>query len=157
MHKHSLTLAAILSSATFSTASIAFASVPAAAATKVAPADEYFGPLAMSILGIKNALKDAAARLDADPSADEDAALRHIALVETSIHDWEAKYPGDNWLPRTLLALHRVYSRIHSEDGRRHATDTASWLMGKYAKTAEARTLRSEFDQAMTTGEPETR
>jgi hypothetical protein len=54
MHKHSLMLAALLSSATFSAAAVALPA-PAAAAQKVAPADEYFGPLAMSILGIRNA------------------------------------------------------------------------------------------------------
>jgi len=147
MHKHSLMLAALLSSATFS-AAVALPA-PAAAAQKVAPADEYFGPLAMSILGIRNAIKDTAARLDLDSSADPEAALRHLALIETSVRDWETKYPQDAWLPRTVLALHHVYARIHTEDGRQHATVAASWLMTKYAQTAEAQTMRAEFDEAM--------
>lgn len=149
MHKHSLMLAALLSSATFSTAVVTLPTT-AVAAQKVAPADEYFGPLAMSILGIRNSLRDTAARLDADPSADANSALRHVALIETSVRDWESKYPGDSWIPRTLLSLHRVYSRIHTEDGRQNATRIASWLMSKYTVSAEAQTLRAEFSEAMT-------
>jgi hypothetical protein len=142
-------LAALLSSATFS-AAFAVLPAPAAAAQKVAPADEYFGPLEMSILGIRNAIKDTAARLDVDPSTDPEAALRHLALIESSIKDWETKYPSDSWLPRTVLALHQVYARIHTEDGRRHATLAASWLMDRYAASGEAQSLHAEFDQAMT-------
>ena len=151
MQKHSLMLAALLASATFSTA-VAVLPAPAAAAQKVAPADEYFGPLEMSILGIRNAIKDTAARMDVDPSADQEAALRHLALIESSVKAWEAKYPSDSWLPRTVLALHQTYARIHTEDGRQHATLAASWLMDRYAASSEAQSLRAEFDQAMTGG-----
>ena len=84
MHKHTLMLAALLSSATFSTALFALPAT-AVAAQKVAPADEYFGPLAMSILGIRNSLRDSANKLDADPATDADSALRHVALIETSV------------------------------------------------------------------------
>jgi hypothetical protein len=149
MHKHTLMLAALLSSATFSTALFALPAT-AAAAQKVAPADEYFGPLAMSILGIRNSLRDSANKLDADPATDADSALRHVALIETSVRDWEHKYPGDSWLPRTVLALHSVYARIHTEEGRHHATETANWLMTKYTASREAQVLRAEFDEAMT-------
>jgi hypothetical protein len=144
-------LAAILSSASFSTVALALP-VPAAAEQKLAPADEYFGPLGLSVLGIRNALKDTAARLDRDPAADSEATLRQLALIESSVRDWETKYPADAWLPRTVLAIDRVYERIHSEDGRRHATEAASWLMGKYASSDEAQTLRTEFAEAMLTG-----
>jgi hypothetical protein len=149
MNKPSLLLAALLSSATFS-AAVAVLPAPAAAAQKVAPADEYFGPMAMSILGIRNAIKDSAERLDLDPASDPDTALRNLALVESSVRAWETKYPADNWLPRTVLALQRAYERIHTEDGRRHAVETASWLMERYTESSEAQSLRAEFDQAMT-------
>jgi len=151
MHKHSLMLAALFTSATFSTAAVALP-VPAAAAQKLAPADEYFGPLELSVLGIRNSLKDMATRLDADPAADTEATLRRVALIESSVRDWETKYPADAWLPRTVLAIDRVYERIHSEDGRRHVTETASWLMGKYASSDEAQTMRTEFAEAMLGG-----
>jgi len=148
MNKHSLMLAALLSSATFS-ATVVSLPIAASAAQKVAPADEYFGPLGMSILGIRNALRDTATKLDVDPSADTESALQHVALIERSVRDWENKYPGDSWLPRTVLALHRVYARIRTEDGRKHATETASWLMERYETSREAQALRSEFDEAM--------
>ena len=150
--------AAILSSATFLTATVAF-SVPAAATTTnpaakkpaalaVAPADEYFGPLAMSILGIRNALKDSAAKLDADAKADCDATAKHVELIEVSVHAWETKYPKDSWLPRTVLALEHVYARIHTDEGRQRATQTAAWLSKRYAKSKEAVALHDELAQA---------
>lgn len=43
----------------------------AAPAARVAPADEYFGRLKMSILGIRNTLKDLAQKADYDPSNPE--------------------------------------------------------------------------------------
>jgi|GEM_PF-5119141 len=43
----------------------------AAPAVRVAPADEYFGGLKMSILGIRNTLKDLAQKADYNPSNPE--------------------------------------------------------------------------------------
>lgn len=42
----------------------------------LAPADEYFGRMRMSILGSR------------------------LALVDDALRDWRAHYPRDTWLPR---------------------------------------------------------
>ena len=47
-----------------------------AAKCKVAPADEYFGKLKMSILGIRNTIKDQGIKIDYDP---QKAAARRSA------------------------------------------------------------------------------
>ena len=44
------------------------ASPKVAARCKVAPADEYFGKLKMSILGIRNMIKDQGLKIDVDPN-----------------------------------------------------------------------------------------
>jgi len=120
---------------------------PAAAAVKLAPADEYFGPLAMSVLGIRNVLRDDAARLDVDPSSASEDAMRDAVATEAAIRDWESKYPGDSWLPRAIYSLHGVYQRLRTDDGRRHAIDTAGWLIERYGQSAEADSMRVELAQ----------
>jgi hypothetical protein len=113
--------------------------------SKAAPADEYFGPLKMSILGIRNTLKDEIVKLGSTASVDAAGAFRHAAFVEKSIREWEHKYPADSWLPRSVLALHRVYSRIASSDAERSAAATAAWLLERYPNSREAAQLRSEM------------
>jgi hypothetical protein len=113
-----------------------------------APADEYFGPLGLSVLGIRNQISETSARLDRAGVDGEDA-THGVALVEESVRDWESKYPRDTWLPRTVLALHRVYRRIANAESLRRSVDTASWLIARYPQTAEARAARGELADAM--------
>ncbi len=146
MNKSLVTLTAFFAfAAPLSLLSVVTTQTAAAAATKVAPADEYFGPLEMSILGIRNSIKDAANRLDQDPNSNVEDALKHAVTVEESVRDWEAKYPADNWLPRTILSLHRLYSRIPTEEASRHAAETASWLTTRYAYSDEAQAVQREL------------
>jgi hypothetical protein len=130
-----LTLSAPLSAAAQST--------PAQIA-RAAPADEYFGPLGLSVIGIQNSITQTGTRLDRI-GLDNGDALRSVRLVEQSIRDWETRYPGDVWLPKTVLALHRVYRRIASVEAGERAIDCAAWLLAKYPESDEARTLRSEL------------
>ena len=55
----------------------------AKAACKVAPADEYFGKLKMSILGIRNTIKDQGLKIDVDP-AKAPGTMGAIALTDSS-------------------------------------------------------------------------
>lgn len=112
---------------------------------RLAPADEYFGPLKLSVLGIRNSLHDEATRLDASSSGDADSAFQHVTLLEASVRDWETKYPGDTWLPRTLLSLERLYAKIESDRSRQHAGAVASWLIDRYPASPETLQLRAEF------------
>jgi len=111
---------------------------------KAAPADEYFGPLALSVIGIRNAISQTCLRLDRAGLDDGDA-LSNVGLVEASVHEWERKYPEDTWLPRTVLALHRTYRRMASEQASLHAVDAAAWLLQKYPNSDEAHALRAEL------------
>lgn len=86
---------------------------PAAAASRVAPADEYFGRLKMSILGIRNQL----VRLEAKSyyrNESRTAMIGEATFIEDAMRDWSAKYPADPWIPGFRHRLHRVYVRIAS-------------------------------------------
>ena len=94
---------------------------------KVAPADEYFGKLKMSILGIRNTIKDKGLLVDVD-STKAESTYGAIALTEDAMHDWEHKYPCDSWLPGTIFALEHFYAKIHTADGVKHVHATFAWL-----------------------------
>jgi hypothetical protein len=99
----------------------------AAPKCKIAPADEYFGKLKMSILGIRNTIKDQGIKVDVDP-AKADSTLNAIALTEDAMHDWQHKYPCDGWIPGTIYALEHFYGKIHTADGVKHVHATFAWL-----------------------------
>ncbi len=86
--------------------------------SRVAPADEYFGRLKMSILGVRNQLKDLTAKVQFAPDRGGDI-LGAATMVEDAIRDWEHKYPQDSWLPKSVFLLSQTL-RIHSY-GRRPA------------------------------------
>jgi hypothetical protein len=105
----------------------------AKAKCRVAPADEYFGRLKMSILGIRNVIKDQGLRVDYEPDKAA-STLSTIALAEDALHDWEHKYPCDSWLPGTIYALEHFYLKIHTLEGVQHVHATFAWLRHDYPK-----------------------
>ncbi|MDB5069691.1 MAG: hypothetical protein JWM87_802 [Candidatus Eremiobacteraeota bacterium] len=117
---------------------------------KVAPADEYFGKLKMSILGIRNTIKDQGLKVDYDPEK-APGTLNAISLTEDAIHDWQRKYPCDSWLPGTLYALQHFYLKIHTDDGVKHVHATFAWLRHDYPRSSFVQLARREDGQASTT------
>lgn len=92
----------------------------AAPAPKVAPADEYFGRMKMSILGITNSIRDTGTREGFDPSH----ASRYyggLALTENALLDWAHKYPQDSWIPRRAYDMSHDFWRMHTADGDHQA------------------------------------
>ena len=119
----------------------------AAPKCRVAPADEYFGKLKMSILGIRNTIKDQGLKIDVDPGA-APSTSNAIALTEDAIRDWQHKYPCDTWLPGTLFALERFYLKIHTADGVKHVHATFAWLRHDYPKSKVVQVARNEDGHA---------
>jgi hypothetical protein len=117
------------------------------AASGPAPADEYFGSLHMSVLGVRNVLHDVGRHIEADP-ANGSRYLGMIVLTETSIRDWESKYPADSWLPRSIYGLQHLYGKLSGPECARKALDVANWLIGHYPSSEYARTMRDELETA---------
>jgi hypothetical protein len=122
----------------------------AASKCKLAPADEYFGRLKMSIIGIRNTIKDQGLKIDVDP-AKAPSTLGAIALTEDAIHDWQRKYPCDTWLPGTLYSLQRFYLKIHTQDGVRRVHATYAWLRHDYPKSRFVRVAKRDDGLATVT------
>jgi hypothetical protein len=112
---------------------------------KVAPADEYFGRLKLSILGIRNTIKDMGLKADADPAHAAGSVMGAVALCEDAMRDWEKKYPADTWIPPAILSLERLYAKVDTDEGRAHAKFVMVWLVHDYPKSAPAKVGRKEL------------
>ncbi len=121
----------------------------------VAPADEYFGRLKLSILGIRNTIRDVGLRADADP-AKAPGMLGTVGLTEDALHDWEHKYPHDTWIPPTILSLERLYAKVDTDDARAHAKDVMVWLVHDYPTSAPGKLGRDELAHNLVGAKPPT-
>ncbi len=106
--------------------------------TTLAPADEYFGPTGMSVLGIKNELKRLNAYLDAGYGSRESNAG---VLLANAIDGLHKVYPKDRDLPAFLYEAFRTLSRISADDARTSAAHMRTILTIEYSDTFQAREL----------------
>jgi hypothetical protein len=107
----------------------------------LAPADRYFGRMRMSILGMRNALKDLSAQIDAHP-AEIDRVFDKAVLVEDALYDWQARFPLDPWIPRFTFTLAQLYGKLDSDDARTHRHDMLNWLTTTYPESEFAQLAR---------------
>lgn len=127
---------------------VSFVPVPAQAAYHlVAPADEYFGRQRLSILGMRNMLHDL--QRDAQNGSKDDASVVNSArAVEDALHDWQARYPLDPWLPRYIYQLDGLYHRVDSDEAHERGESVHSWLVSAYPHSNYARrALQNDFDR----------
>jgi hypothetical protein len=104
-----------------------------------APADEYFGRLKLSILGVRNLVYDIDARAD-NASEEVSANFCHkLVFAEDALRDWQAKYPDDSWVPKFGYAMLKDYETIdsnmiadESHAASIHAIDLTTWLGTTY-------------------------
>ena len=121
---------------------VSFAAPAFADATaNLAPADRYFGRLKMSILGVRNQLKDLAARADAHPE-DAEHIYDKAVLVEDALHDWQRHFPRDPWIPRYAYTLAQLYAKLDMDDARVRKNDTLDWLIATYPESEYAQLPR---------------
>ena len=107
-----------------------------------APADEYFGRLGMSILGVRNKVKDLG--LDADLHPEHDRAILNGAVwVEDAMRDWARKYPFDRWLPRYAFALEQMYEEIPGDEAHKRAIKQLGYITAYFPQTVYARVGRA--------------
>jgi hypothetical protein len=103
----------------------------------LAPADRYFGRLKMSILGVRNSLKDLASRADAHPE-DAEHIFDKAVLVEDALRDWHAHFPRDPWLPKFAYSLAQLYGKLDYDDARVRRNDTLDWLIATFPESEYA-------------------
>jgi len=107
----------------------------------LAPADEYFGYLKLSILGIRNKTRDLGLYYDVNHDIAQQTFTGAVD-TEEAIHDWESKYRRDPLLPRAVFFLQRLYAKILTAESRERAARTANWLFGDFGASPQAKELR---------------
>lgn len=109
--------------------------------TTLAPADEYFGPMGMSILGIQNELKRVNFMIGYGYTYQESSAAVQIA---TSIDDLHKVYPRDRDLPQLLLDTYTMLGKIGTPEASTARTHMRAILTVEYQDTPQARQLLPE-------------
>jgi len=106
--------------------------------TRTAPADEYFGNLKYSPIGVRNEVirinkyldKGWGYRMESD-------ALQ----VENAVADWQKQYPHDRTLPGTLLDAFRLLQRVETDKTKAAASHVKATLLVQYADSRQAQEL----------------
>jgi hypothetical protein len=105
---------------------------------ELAPADEYFGRSRLSILGMRNSIKDISARIYSASQDDLSALYHKLTIVEDAVLDLKDQYPEDTWLPQLGLSLAQAFLRIPFHTAQIHANDALDWVIADYPRTDQA-------------------
>ena len=84
-----------------------------------APADEYFGKLKISFLGINNTFRDAA--ISAGDHTTDPAIINKVGFAEDALKAWERKYPRDPQLARSYYLGIAVEKKIWTQANQQQA------------------------------------
>ncbi len=106
--------------------------------TTLAPADEYFGRMGYSILGIENQLKHINFMLDYKYGNQESP---ETLLVAEAIDDMHKVYPRDRDLPMLLYWCYTTLQRMDNGDSRQAAAHLRAILTVEYQDSPQARKL----------------
>lgn len=106
--------------------------------TTLAPADEYFGPMNMSILEIENRLKHINLMLDYNYGNQESGEAGNVAHA---IVDMQKVYPRDRDLPMLLYWTFTTLERMTDAQSREEARVLKAILTVEYQDSPQARKL----------------
>jgi len=106
--------------------------------TRTAPADEYFGHLKYSPLGVHNELVRVGKYLDAGWGYRMAGAALQI---DSAVEDWQHQYPRDTTLPASILEVYKLLRRVDTTSTKDAATKLRSLLLVQYPDTSQARDL----------------
>jgi len=84
-----------------------------------APADEYFGEMKISFLGIDNTLRDAA--ITAGDHTTDAGVIHKVGFAVDALKDWEKKYPRDPQLARSYFLAIGVEKKIWVQANQQQA------------------------------------
>ncbi len=101
----------------------------------------------LSPIGIGNELHLIASR--SQSAGDARNSLPLLTLIEDSMHDWERKYPHDDWIPKNLARLEHDYLLVPTLGGRIHAMHVIEWLRADYPGTPALDRAQREAERAM--------
>ncbi len=108
-----------------------------------APADEYFGRMKMSFLGINLTFKDQAAY--ANPHSTDPAIINKLSFAEDALQDWQRKYPKDAQLARSYFLAQQTYKKIWTKEYQDKAWDYMQLILKRYPNTFFSKTVHQDL------------
>lgn len=114
----------------------------------LAPADEYFGHLHLSPLGIRHTIFSL--KYDLHRGRRKPDAIEHDALeVQDALQDWSVRYPRDSWIPAALWNLAVLYEELPGSDAQTHAIAVLQKLRDQYAGTDFAANAQRDLSRGI--------
>jgi hypothetical protein len=104
----------------------------------LAPADEYFGPLGMSVIGIKNQMKRTNDMLDLGWG---DRVSGDAVQVAVAIDDLHKVYPRDRDLPALLSDCYALLGRFTTSESHQAAAHVRTILIIEYQDSPQAKAM----------------
>jgi hypothetical protein len=108
--------------------------------TRTAPADEYFGNLKFSPIGVRNEVVRINKYLDKGWGYRMENDALH---VDDAVEDWQKQYPHDLTLPATLLDAFQLLQRVETDKTKAAALRVKTLLLVQYASSRQAQELAS--------------
>ncbi len=118
------------------------------AASLQAPADQYFGQLKLSYIGINNTLTDAKTRAG-QYTVDLDI-INKVSFAENAFLDWKSKYPKDKQIPRTMFLLAQIYLKIWTAEAQDKAGNYLIQIRDNYPGTFFGKTAKADLAKGFT-------
>jgi hypothetical protein len=108
--------------------------------TRIAPADEYFGTLKYSPIGVRNEL----VRINKYLDVGWGYRMENDALqVDSAVEDWQKQYPHDETLPAALFDSVKLLQRVGTDATKLAAQRLKTLLLVQYASSRQAQDLAS--------------
>ena len=130
---------------------------PSASATpkpSKAPADQYFGQLKMSILGLRHQIDALGKRYDERTISDDDL-LHDARFIEDGIERWRLAYPRDPWLPLTSFHLAQLDAEVQTDAARARAKFLFAYTAKYFPTSKQAHLSRERLAQGFPPFHPE--
>jgi hypothetical protein len=113
-----------------------------------APADEYFGKMKLSFLGIDNTFRDQAIR--AGDHTTNPTVAGPVMWAEDALRAWQKKYSHDPQLARTYYLAFLVDRKIWLPDFQQRATTYIILLKQQFATTYFGKQAKADLAKGMT-------
>ncbi len=113
-----------------------------------APADEYFGKMKLSFLGIDNTFRDQSIR--AGSHTTDSSVISKTDFAADSLRDWQHKYPKDPQLARSMFLGSQTYLKIWTAAGQEQAAYYLITLRNKFPTTYFGKQAKAELGRGLT-------
>jgi hypothetical protein len=108
-----------------------------------APADEYFGRMKMSFLGMNNTFRDSS--ISSGDHTTSQVIINKVALAEDALNDWARRYPRDPQLARTYFLAVQVERKIWVKSNQDRAWIYLNRLVQIFPDTYFGKTLKRDI------------